>query len=103
MYKKRSILGCHSIFPFQCQRLRERERERERERDQQFQILLCFTGTGLSNTDNFAMSLVLQSLDHQLQVKTQHTYILSESYRISGFLWVYPLFAMFEFERVSKA
>lgn len=42
-----------------------KKRERERETDFSLNML---AGTGLSNTDAFAMSLVLQSLDHQLQV-----------------------------------
>lgn len=39
---------------------------REKKRTDFFLVMLV--GTGLSNTDAFAMSLVLQSLDHQLQV-----------------------------------
>jgi hypothetical protein len=42
--------------------------QRERERDEIDLLFSILTGTGLSNTDAFAMSLVLQSLDHQLQV-----------------------------------
>lgn len=48
--------------------MKSERRERERESKQTDLSLIMLAGTGLSNTDAFAMSLVLQSLDHQLQV-----------------------------------
>lgn len=46
-------------------------------------------GTGLSNTDAFAMSLVLQSLDHQLQVISHASLSIAPLSNVQLFLFFF--------------
>lgn len=62
---------------------------REKKRTDFFLVMLV--GTGLSNTDAFAMSLVLQSLDHQLQVISHASLSIAPLSNVQLFLFFFAV------------